>query len=588
VVLWGVVVVGGPGAAARAAHDPVAGLGQALRQDRDVPADADILAFRKTNLAKHTAAVRGVADLGRALVLREWRYENEKLDPRLSEIDEEAWEKLAARFDEAVVKELRQGEVLAQLATLDVLGGLGGQVRSTGPLAAALHAHLAGFTGPLVKLSGEAKSVDVRAAALRTLGRVQPNPLDASAALGQALAADEVALRRAAADAAGILLEEAFEDLRLGGGPENPGRRDALAMAGPVIPVAGRALAERDAAVRRRGAEAVRQAAVLLAHAPLTPVALEWPPPGRPLTPQERQDIEQFRAQFEREWQELAPLARVLGAQVPALDKVVADTDLQASLVATRALEGMADARLALLRRLASVPPPPGKDDDPGRPEEPLGPALREAVPVLAKRLSADEVPARLASLYVLETLGTEAAPAAGDAVKALADRDPFVRWGAARALAGMGLKGEAAARAVAGLAPLLKDDNADVRLGAATALQRYAAAAKGAVKELSAAVKDGDDEVRLRAIATLAALGRGAGTDAVPALAAALKAEDAGVRAAAAGALGRVAPQDRTAREALRQVLADPDPDVRRASGEALLRGESAPPGGGKDGSKD
>jgi HEAT repeat protein len=581
-------------AAEPAADDPLAGLRRALRQNRDVGGDADALAFRKRDLARQAAALHNLADLGRALVLPGWRHEN--LDPKAAEVDEAAWDKLAVRFTEAVRKAFEQGDPVEQQAVADLLAGLAGSGRANGVVVGPLHTRLADLAEPLARLSRQAKNGNVRAAALRTLGRIEPDPKVAAAALERALREDESAPRRAAADALVSLIEEASEAARLSraGGPpaappgRNPPaapaaddapRRDALAAALQVVPVAGRVLADSDAQVRRRGAEAVRQAALLLQDAVAFPAPVDFPPPGRKPTAEERQQMQEYRARVEREWKELAPVAGVLGQQIPALDKVVADADLQASLAAGRALEGMADARKALSRWLGSVPAP-AADEAAGRlAEDPLGPALKEAVPVLAKRLSADEVRARLASLYVLETLGPEAAPAAGEVVRALRDRDPFVRWGAARALGRMALKGEAAGKAVAGLAPLLKDDNADARLGAAAALQRYGAAARGAVAELSAAVKEGDDEVRLRAIAALAAIGPEAGKDAVAALVKALQAGEPDVRAAAAGALGQVAPGDKAAREALRKALDDPDAEVRGAASAALLRREGGQP---------
>jgi HEAT repeat protein len=564
-------------AAGPAADDPVEGLRQALRADREAGANPDALAFRRDNLAKHAAAVRGVAGLGRALTLREWR--NESLHPKVAALDEEAWEKLAARFDEAVRKVLRQGDPADQLAAADLIAGLAETGRANGAMAGPLYPHLGSLAGPLIALNRQGQVTDVRAAALRALGQIQPDPWQAAAALDRALRADDVALRRAAAGAlvsmVAVSSREAKRGRAGGGAPGQPAAPEGLATALQVVPVASRALADPDGNVRLQGAEALRHATALLHELVVLPVALEFPPTSRLLTAQERQQMEDYRAEVEREWEGLAPLARELARQVPALGKAVADADLRVGLAASGTVEALAEARQRLRQRAATVPPLPWKGAGEWHPEDPLGQALKDAVPVLAKRLSADEVRARLASLYALESLGPEAARAAGEVVRALRDRDAFVRWGAARALGEMALKGEAAGKAVAGLAPLLKDDNAAARLGAAAALQRYGAAARGAVAELSAAVKEGDDELRLRAIAALAAVGPEAGKDAVAALVKALQAGEPEVRAASAGALGRVAPADKAAREALRKALDDPDAEVRGAASAALLRRE-------------
>jgi HEAT repeat protein len=525
-----------------------------------------MLKFGAENLRRGADRITSLGDLGRALLLREWR--NESPDSQVTAVEQEVWANLRWCFTKEARRALNSDDPLRAQAAAALVGEMATEVHRAGiRTESSVEGILAGFTENLVKLSRSSNPA-VRTTAVRTLGQIRPDPKVAAAALDHALEDDDVALRRAAAGALVSLLKEAPQLVKprpAGVGhvnpllglpasgapgavinePPNEPRPDALATAIQIIPVAGRALADKDAAVRRLGADAVQQGALRLQDSVILPKSLGFPPPGRELTAEERDQIEGYRKEVEEERKVLAPLTRVLARQVPGLDGAAADPDLQVCVASNRALEALADARQMLVRRAASVPAPPGKEDGDRHPEDPLGAALQEAVPVLAKRLSADEVRARLASLYVLETLGTEAAPAAADMVKALADKDPFVRWGATRALGKMGLKGEAAAKAVASLAPLLKDDNADVRLGAAAALQRCGAAAKGAVKELRAAVKDGDDEVRLRVIATLAALGRVAGAEAVPALAAALKAEDAEVRAAAAGA-GGAAGQDR------------------------------------------
>jgi HEAT repeat protein len=66
-------------------------------------------------------------------------------------------------------------------------------------------------------------------------------------------------------------------------------------------------------------------------------------------------------------------------------------------------------------------------------------------------------------------------------------------------------------------------------------------------------------------------AIGAGA-RRAAPALIGALTALEQEVRSAAARALGRLCPDDKDAREALRKALLDPDAEVRRLASVALL----------------
>src|SRR5262249_49018940 len=129
------------------------------------------------------------------------------------------------------------------------------------------------------------------------------------------------------------------------------------------------------------------------------------------------------------------------------------------------AVEAIALARAKLRQRAATVPViPPAKggeekkegeekkdkpaNDKPPEPAPPpkdqLPPGLEELpddaprppeAAVLAKKLSAEDVRARLACLYALESLEAGAAPAGKALVKALKDDNAYVRWGAVRVL---------------------------------------------------------------------------------------------------------------------------------------------------------
>jgi HEAT repeat protein len=578
-------------AAEPAAEDPVEDLRQALRQDRDAPATPEALTYREKTLTKCADRVRTLDDLGRALMLREWRYAN--LDDRVRNADLRVSTKLATRFGQQAKDALEKGSPDEARAATTLFAEMATQSHTAGIRTNDIDQALASVTPSVVKLT-EAPDPALRTLAVRALGRLGPQAKEALGALEHTLRTDGVPQRQAAAEALISLIRLAAQSEREGrfdqgaGGPvprtgvpvpaaqafvemHNVGLID---MSKEVIPLAGAALADADAEVRRRGAAAIQQAALSLIDSILLPVSLDFPPPGRPPAPEERDRINDYRREVESERKLLEPLARALNDQVPAVGKAVNDTDLRVSSTAGEVLETLAAARRKLARRAATVPAQAGEGGARPAPTDPLREALKGAVPLLAERLSTAQEPrARLVPLYALEALAADAAPAAPAAVKALEDKDPFVRWAAVRALGGMGLKGEEAEKAVAGLAPLLKDDSADVRTSTAVALQRYGPAAKGAAAALAAVVKGDDPELRLLAISALEAVGPSAGKEASPALLPALTADESEVRAAAARALGHVGPLDEGAREGLRKALDDSDDEVRRAAAATLLR---------------
>jgi len=289
----------------------------------------------------------------------------------------------------------------------------------------------------------------------------------------------------------------------------------------------------------------------------------------------------------------MARLKHEIGAGV-GLSEMAADPEPSVCIAAADALDAIAKLRLRIGARRATVPviPPVEKLDGdkearlpgaqvkapPGRQvaptedaEAPLSAGLRPAVPSLIGMLAHKEVRVRLAALYALESLGSDAVPAGDSLMKALKDENSFVRWGAVRALGKMAPlplnKGEPIAEA---LAPLLADENGDVRLTTAAALRRYGPASTKALPQLIKVLKDGETPLKLLAIEAVLAVGTEAGS-AVPALALTLTDREAVVRAAAARALGRFGKLAQPAVPALTKALDDPEGDVRLAAGEAL-----------------
>src|SRR5262249_62046752 len=98
---------------------------------------------------------------------------------------------------------------------------------------------------------------------------------------------------------------------------------------------------------------------------------------------------------------------------------------------------------------------------------------------------------------------------------RALAAPVLFVRWAAARTLGKLRYT-ETADDVVPPLVKLVTcDEDLDVRLASATALERYGPAAGAAVPELARAVNAGDVELRVAVIRAL----QGIGTAAAPAI---------------------------------------------------------------------
>jgi HEAT repeat protein len=516
-----------------AAEDPVEALREALQAN---PEKAEA---RKRLLTPRAEAVRSLAELRQALALEEWR----DLDPdeNVAGVDQPIRAALVRRFERDVRQTLQKGDDTARQAVVQMLAEIG-----TGVRGADTTAGLARPFGPDLAALVKKGTPAVRDAAARALGKINPDPAVAVPALNDGLGADDVSARVAAADGLFSLVETAswLATRPSPGAVVSP--QDVFTLVRAAAPVAARALRDASPDVRRRGADTLREAAVAASRM--------VPDPRRP---EEQKDPEDIRRRAEETQTALRPLFTALAGQVPSLSRVVGDADQPARLAANAALEALAVAR----GRWVHLGGDPADD--------PLRDALREALRPLADELRHPEVRVRLAGLYVLETLGKLAAPVAGDLVKALADDDAFVRWGAARAVGRMAPVETGAA--VPALAERLADANGDVRVTAAAALRRFGRDAAAAVPALRRAAGQGPPAWRAAVLDVLAAVGPAA-RDAVPELRTALAAPDAEVRRAAAQALGKVAPAEAAVREALRQRLNDPDADVRQAAADALL----------------
>jgi HEAT repeat protein len=554
------VVTLGPIVASVAAAPPdvVEELRQVLKTGGDEPVTREHLIQEQVQL------LDDVHDLCRALVLREWRDE----DPseQVSSVDRRQRGIVARRFEQRVREIFRREDAGSRLAALHMIAKMGADARGVGTRRSAASA----LTQDLVDMMNRGDS-RTRQAAVRALGQINPDPAVAVPALRVLLRAPDLAQKRAAGEALVSLMRVVAQlatHNQVSTGVETT-RTDVVNMGCAVIPLAGAGLHDSEAEVRRRCTEAIGQAAdglhkLVSAHR----------------SGEGREEQAEHRRQIEQEREELAPLIRALRDQVPALTRALGDADAEVRLLARRALEDMTHPQLRLMERATALdraglnpaaPLGPAQFTQIGIKSDPVREGLQEMVQAVAAGIKDRDVRVRRAAIDVLETLGPAAAPAAGRLVEALADRDVFVRWSAARTLGKV--SPAQAALVVPALAHLLTDLDLDLRLAATTALERYGPAARAAVPDLLVAMRCTDAEVRMGAIRTLGAVGEPSAHRIVPALAEALTDSDARVREMAAVVLGKFGPAAREAADVLERALQDRNADVQKASGEALLK---------------
>lgn len=198
---------------------------------------------------------------------------------------------------------------------------------------------------------------------------------------------------------------------------------------------------------------------------------------------------------------------------------------------------------------------------------------LRDTIDAMIAGMSDPDFRVRLASVDVLETFGDRAAPAIPALVKALEDKNKFVRWASARTLGRLAPR--KAKEAVPGLMRLLNDrEDLSVRITAANAIERFGPDAKEAVPLLARVINRGDKEYIIAVMHTL----QGIGTEAQPALPNVAwilrnRALPSSVRVEAAQTLGRFGRFAKAQLPDLREIMVrDRDEDVRNAASSAVL----------------
>jgi HEAT repeat protein len=296
--------------------------------------------------------------------------------------------------------------------------------------------------------------------------------------------------------------------------------------------------------------------------------------------------------------------ARDAASVVPALASALGDASAPVRAASAQALQRYTTHAAPALPQLVAVLGDPDAEvqKQAALALEGLG---EIAVPALSAALRSENVAVRSRASRALWGLGPRAAPAVADLVAALeGDPDPGVRSRAAEALGAVGPK---ASGAVPALARALDDDT--TRSAALGALAQLGSAASPALDALlgelegpraeglgGAGVREAlaglgsavipplvsraqgpDPQLRVRAIATLAAMGPGA-VSALPALSKALEDPEPTVRRAAVEALRSMGAAAAPAVPALAALLADDGLRVAAAEALAGMGGAAAP----------
>jgi HEAT repeat protein len=517
------------GSAARgqdaAPEDPV----ESLRRALDFPFQT--LAARDRHLQGCVARLRTLDEFQRALRLYEWRDRDAAAG--IAEVDARHRASVVASFEGAVRRGLASADTNTQLETINLLAGLDPGVRGVDavPLARS-------FTRDLVALTRRDPPV-LREAAIRALGQISLEARVAGPALSALFQDPDPMLRTIAAEA--LVRLTASWKLAQAPSPET-----VVPLATVVVQAAGTGSEDPSSDVRRLCMEAIGRSAAALG--------------GLVREPAEAADVEDWRAyhrEIDAERAAVQPLVQALRQQTRALARAAADGDVSVRVVARKALEEVALARLRLRRRAsAALVVPEGQGLATTREAagaflqaDPLLETLRPALTALAYGVQDPDPRSRHAAIDVLETMGDAAAPAVPALVQALYDRDRFVRWAAARALGRV--RPANPATVVPHLAQLLKARDPEECRMAAVSLTTYGAAARAALPELLHAAGSADPQVRVAVLRALESIGS-AESGALAVIAASVRDPDPRVRAAASEAVQRLGPDARTATEAL------------------------------------
>jgi HEAT repeat protein len=398
----------------------------------------------------------------------------------------------------------------------------------------------------------------VRTAAIRALGKINPPPDEALSELQNLVGRQsDTRQRRAAAGAFVDLIREAAGNKTTQARAVSITLEEGVDLALRIVPLAVKGLEDSDGMVRRLCATAIEEAAGMLS-ANIPKRETSYSSEGGTKKPKDS------TVSFE-DTISIRHLAGALAKHGSDLaDVLKKDPDAGVRYVVLRALGKMANAHWALAQ-LEGIGGPPRQS---------LAKGLKPTVKVLSRSIADPRVELRLAALNVLEALEAQAEPAAGALVAALDDQNQFVRWQAARILKKIG---KPVPKAVPGLARMLASDvELDLRKQAVATLETYGPDARGAVPALIQAARAEDPAFLMTVFRAFSAIGKKAIGQNLPqvvkTLTGALGDSDARVRMTAAEILGSFGRGARAAVGALREAQKDDDVKVRTAASEALI----------------
>jgi HEAT repeat protein len=546
--------------------------------------------YREQELKKRINALQNLGELRRALSLSEWDL-SDKLNVKRTQQNLQYRQILANRFKDAVkwyLEPKNKIDSAVRMALANMIGEMGTTVK-----AMTWPNDTSGFTRTLapdlVRLLRD-ESPAVRAVAAKAIGKINPDPKEVIGPLKQTLTRDPVpSVRRAAAEGFATWVKSVDELSRAGiDAAVNARPEDVVDVIQNMSPAVGQGVRDPDPEVRRRCLEIVQQAALAV-------------PVQRPLSadnlrnPEYVAGSQQAVQPFLEMWR---PVFVRLRDQKDVLAATLEDPDPRVRAMALQAIEEIAFLRLRIGRWVNSIPAPEAKGkvgawravrqpiqlaavqvelpqpkvQKPGAfQEKNLTEALLPSVKILARGVRDPNPRVRLNAIEFLDFMEEAAAPAADVLLHALRDPNRFVRWAAARALGK--IPSIPADQVVAGVTPLLGDQDLDVRMIAAGTLEHLGPRAAAAVPTLAKILSEmSDPEGLLSMMYALRSIQGEAGQTAVPQLAGLLSSKVTRVRRAAAETLGSYGPYARPAEAALRRVLNDDEAEVRQAASDALL----------------
>ncbi|MCI0680703.1 MAG: HEAT repeat domain-containing protein [Gemmataceae bacterium] len=570
-----VVVIGLAGAGSAGAADPVEDLRQALPLDDVANPTEAMLTFRRNNLQKKIDALKSIGALRRALVLDDWRDNpGRSADLGIRRIDADMRRQVAQRLTARLEAEARGGPADNKVAVANLIAELGPNVRAL----AADDKKIENKSGlgrsflPILQVLIQDKDARVRQHALRALGNINPEPMQAGPLFGMVLKSDpSPGPRRVAADGLSQMVRVVNHLHRI-----SPITATVTASQAEVLDALHEAIhhgavgfRDADSLVRQRSVEAFQAAVETLNELVPKPLPRKAVA-GRPLTDKEQEDLAADTRETTRQLGGLRPVLAALRTHVAGLTALLKDTDSDTRQAAMETLRQLAMARQRIVQWVSTVP----NVAEQLAGADPLEGFLQKDLPVIAAVFNDSSSSALLrksATLFLMH-LEERAAPAAQVLIAALGDPDRAVRWIAARTLAHV--PPDKAAAGVPALAKMAGDVDVVLRIAAATTLEALGKHALPAGDALARAATFGDADGRKAAMRALVAIGPQAAPNVAPKLIEVLAQADADpqVLSEACHTLAQYGAAAQSAVPALRRLLGHDDSEVRLSASEAIL----------------